>query len=111
MYIELGPVPCGEKCEQLGSNYRPEFARFECQQYKAQLEREFNHLSDISFSIKSFPHDFGTYMEVVVRYDDENEESVDNAFHVDSNSPEKWDNLAKARLEIFRKDNARKDIF
>ncbi|GAF94626.1 unnamed protein product, partial [marine sediment metagenome] len=49
--------------------------------------------------IKSFPHDFGTYSEVVVYFDDEIEGSQDVALEVEGNTPEAWDKQSRTELK------------
>jgi len=41
-YLELGPSPCDEDCEQLGANYDPARARLECRALKRKEERPCN---------------------------------------------------------------------
>ena len=41
------------------------------------------------FAIKSFPHDFGTYREVVVYYDTDDNDPI--AYEVEANLPKTWD--------------------
>jgi hypothetical protein len=48
--------------------------------------------------VKSFPHDFGTYREVIVMYDDENEKEYALALEVEGNVPMNWDEKAKEEL-------------
>ena len=94
-YIELGPTPSGEDCEQLGPNYDSRRAVIECSTYANQLKRMF---PDCRFTVKRFPHDFGTYMEVVVNYDTDSEEETELAYDVDSGYPESWDDTAREQL-------------
>lgn len=85
-YIELGPVPAEEECQAVGmSSYDDAAARAECERYKALLEKKF---PTADFAIKKFNHDFGSYREVVV-YIDDNDDPI--AFHVDRNLPQTWD--------------------
>jgi len=93
-YIELGPTPAGESCAQVGADDYHEKAREECQRYKELLEATFPDPPQGSrFAIKSFPHDFGSYYEVVVWFDDDNEKSVDFAYKVERNLPETWEDV------------------
>ena len=94
-YIELGPTPCGESCEQLGPTYDPGKAETELTVYLHQLERLFP-LS--VFHIKAFRHDFGTYKEVCVIFDGNDAEQVDLAYEIESSYPENWDDDAKNEL-------------
>lgn len=91
-YIELGPSPAGESCVQVGDPDYASKAREECSRYKELLERKFpNPPWGSRFGIKSFPHDFGSYYEVVVHFDDDNDASVDFAYRVEANLPETWE--------------------
>lgn len=93
-YIELGSTPSGENCVQVGKpGYYPEM-RKECQCYRDYLRRLFPIPDDlkmfVDFRIKDFPHDFGTYCEVVIRYHDNIPEAIDFALNVEDNLPEHW---------------------
>jgi len=117
-YIHIGPVPIDESCAQVGrANYRAQ-ARIECRVFKEQLERKF---PDGEFVVKSFPHEFGTYFEVVAYFEDE--ERIDfnfgtyevdrdtkalrareAAFEAEANTPTNWDKEAKAKLADLSDD-------
>jgi hypothetical protein len=89
--ISLGSVPAYEKCEQLGPNYRPEVARAECNRYIAQLRSQFGpEPQGARLFIKRNQHDFGTYLEVEVEFDDNNEAAIDYAFKLEREAPSKW---------------------
>jgi len=98
--LSLGPTPSGETCQQVGSDsYSPRKAVNECREYIAQLTRIFGTPPGTAdFCITSNTHDFGTYRDVAVRYDDNSEEESDFAFKVEANCPELWDDIAKANL-------------
>ena len=42
-------------------------------------------------AIKSNPHDFGTYYEVVCHFDDDDEEAAKYAYRCESEAPSQWD--------------------
>lgn len=68
-YIELGPVPAGEPCAQVGTeNYLAKSLR-ECKVYQRMLERlcPIPQGLPVAFVVRSHPHDFGPYREVSVR--------------------------------------------
>ena len=91
-YIELGPVPANEECAQTGDPDFRKQAMKEGARYIELLKRLFpNELDSCSFQLKSFPHDFGSYFEVVVIYDPDDEESVNFAYNVERNLPETWE--------------------
>ena len=92
-YIELGPVPYDEACQQVGMpGYDRKKAQSECAMYKAQLEKKW---PAASFSVRAFPHDFGTYYEVVVNYNPDDETETDLAYEIESNLPATWDSEFK----------------
>jgi hypothetical protein len=92
-YLTLGSAPYDEDCAQVG---QPNFhvrARFECTVYAHQLNRIFH---DGDFKVKSFPHDFGSYYEVVIYYD---EKSAEYAFEVGHYLPSNWDEESRQQLK------------
>lgn len=91
-YIELGSAPAEEDCAQVGSDNYYEKAKEESKKYISLLEKKFGKYKPLncSFKRKSFPHDFGDYYEVVVTYDSDDEESMNFAYHVESNLPTTW---------------------
>ncbi len=105
-YLTLGPTPCGEACQQVGPTFDPVLARKEMMCYLAQLKRQFPKWEDdgIYFSIKSFPHDFGSYSEVVVMFDDDDEKAMDAAYNVENNLPEFWDVQATAHMPTLNRE-------
>lgn len=97
--LEYGPVPHGEDCEQLGLSYDRNKARRECNAFIRQLTREFGPPPEGAYyKLTSSSHDFGTYHEAGLSYDMDDEKQCDYAYHVESNSPENWDDEAKADL-------------
>lgn len=99
--LSLGPVPSAERCEQVGPDYRPQAARQECRAFINQLKRTFPQWdeTEIDFRIMSHSHDFGTYLDVAVLYDDNAAKQVSLAFHIEANTPDEWDADAIAELE------------
>ena len=98
--LELGPVPTAEDCAQVGTENYHTLARIECAVYKNQLCRMFPKIEESGcvLTIKSNPHDFGTYFEVAIKYDEDNENQIEVAFEVENNQPEYWDEFAKRQL-------------
>jgi hypothetical protein len=96
-YITIGSSPTGELCAQVGSDNYEARARKECVAFKNQLLRVFPNIPDGTYlSVKSFPHDFGSYLEVVCWYDNEDEDSRNYAYNM--NTPEYWDDEAKKEV-------------
>lgn len=104
-WLELGPVPSDEVCEQVGlSEYNPDKARKEVLVYQKQLETQFkDKLNLVKFGVKLFQHDFGPYYEVVVYYNSEDQEAVDAAFEIESSLPKNW--TQESLIELSKKDN------
>lgn len=99
--LELGPVPSMEDCEQVGPNYRPERARLECETHIAQLKRMFPDIPEgVRYIITRNPHSFGTYLEVAIRFDFDNEAQRDYAYMVESDGPENWDTESRKVLGL-----------
>lgn len=97
-YITLGATPAEEPCAQMGSDNYHQLARKESEVYIGQLKRELN--PKLQLGIKQFPHDFGTYMEVVAYFDNDNEEQVAEALRLENNLPGRWDERSRVFLNI-----------
>lgn len=89
-WLELGTTPVNEDCVQVTSKkpYLDEM-RAECRKYIELLRTRFPNFP-VQFSIKSSPHDFGEYLDVVVYFNDAKEEEVNAAYFIESNLPETW---------------------
>jgi len=96
--LNIGPVPCNEPCEQLGPNYDPQRAKAECRAFLNQIERTIPNPTNARLRIVTEHHDFGTYYEVAVSFSDEDEAATEYAYHVESNAPTVWDEIARAEL-------------
>jgi hypothetical protein len=102
-YLELGPVPSNEECYQTGKDDYI-LIRSEASIYKKQLERMF---PDLWFSVKAFDHEFGTYCEVVVYYNPDDEAEVNKVYEVESNLPQNWDLESLKQLEELKIEYAK----
>ncbi len=99
-YIELGPVPAGEPCAQVGTdNYLARSMR-ECEVFRRMLERVFPIPEGlpVKYVIRSHSHDFGTYREVSVRYTGGDPAACNFAFQIESSVPDGWDRVAEQEL-------------
>lgn len=100
-YMEIGPTPYDEDCAQVGSyNYR-ELARKEMNAFINQLNRTFPDANEkgISFKVKWFSHDFGSYGEVCMYWNIDDPIADQYVYAIDSNLPPKWDEEAIKELE------------
>ena len=98
--MNIGPVPTEENAAQVGSADYDEQSRRECRVFLRMLERLYPIPEDTpaSLVVKSFPHDFGSYREVCVRYDESHPEAVEYAFELESDTPAQWDAIARYEL-------------
>lgn len=98
-YISIGSSPTDEPCAQVSSGNYDIQSRKECKAFLHQLRRHFgDEPYGAQLDIKYFPHDFGSYREVVCYYDDEDEEARDYAYKLESETPANWDKEAKEEL-------------
>lgn len=105
-YITLGPVPCDEDCAQVGSPDYAIKARKECRAFINQIRRQHPALVDkiANLNIKSFPHDFGTYYEVVALFDDNSPDETHAAYELENVTPTVWDREARIELGLYPTD-------
>jgi len=94
-YITIGSTPANEECFPVGHA----FSRAETRIYRDQLRREF---PTADLRVKAFPHDFGTYHEVVAYYDNEDEQSIETAYAVEVNANSCWDSIARKELKALK---------
>ena len=99
-FIEISPTPVGEECVQVGQDNYNALNRIETRAFVRQLERMFpNRPEGVVFKTKGYPHDFGTYHEVVAQYPVDDEAAESFAMEVQNQAPKKWDEEARAELE------------
>lgn len=97
--IYLGSSPPEEDCAQVGQEGYHAQARKECRAYINQLYRFLaskghvrNELPEgFILTTKSEPHDFGSYLEVVCKFNANHEGSWDLAQLLDCEGPGTWD--------------------
>lgn len=85
-YIEFDTTPVDEPC--VGINGDMTEAKAEAYRMKELLEKRFPDVNGY-FTIKSMPHDFGSYLEMRFYYDDE-EDGIKEMQHVEANYPQTW---------------------
>lgn len=106
--LNIGSAPFEENCAQLGGRLYEELSRMECAAFKEQIIRK---LGDPPGSarvvVKSFPHDFGSYREVCVVFDDEDEPATEYAYACEASGDPlaKWDCDALDKLEELAKSS------
>jgi hypothetical protein len=100
--LNLSPTPIAEDCAQVGSDNYYQQSKIETTVFKQQLyrmlEAEFDEVK-VTLLTVGHPHDFGTYKDVEISYNENDEASCDQAFWLESNLPEYWDEEAKQMLK------------
>ena len=98
-YTSIGSAPAYESCTQLGTDGYTERARRECRALIRQLIRMHGEPPPgARLAIKSCPHDFGTYYEVVCFFDPGDPEALEYAYRCEDGLPEYWDEAASEEL-------------
>lgn len=90
-YINIGSTPVDEDCLPAG---HPQ-SLAETHVYARQIRREF---PAGRFCVKAFPHDFGTYYEVVAKWDTEGSPEHATAFEAEAEASPVWDDEARREL-------------
>lgn len=105
-YITLGSTPISETCQQIGSpTFDPIKSTKELMAYKHQLQRMFQNIPEgCNFYVRTFKHDFDSYKEVCINYNDEVKAASDYAYNVEENLPENWDEDALKELAETESD-------
>ena len=89
-YLEFECTPSGESCAQVGQEHYYEVGRIEATVLIEQLKEQFG--DTFSASIRSMPHDFGSYYEIRIK-----ESNI--AYEIDANFPEYWTKKSKEMLD------------
>ena len=90
-YFSLGPTPSEEECAQVGQpDYRRK-AMEECQRFIALIRTTLGpEPPGAELAIKSFPHDFGTYYEVVIWFERDAAEAIAYAVRCEDEALTTW---------------------
>jgi hypothetical protein len=101
-YMEIGPTPYDESCAQVGSADYMNKASKELDAYLNQLNRIFSDAQSkgIMFKEKWFNHDFGSYGEICMYWNTDNEVADVYAYEIERSLPSNWDEEAKKELGI-----------
>ena len=103
--INIGSSPYNEPTIQIksGVNYLP-WSIKEIMIFREQLKRQFPRLAEFNcyLHIRQHPHDFGTYAQLEINYNSDNEKSRKMAYTVDGEVPAKWDDIAQAEIDALK---------
>lgn len=92
-------VPHDEPCVQIGSENYSKWSRLEANTLIDQITRQLGEPPrSTRLKVISCPHDFGTYHDVAVVYDDDVEESEEYMLRVESELPCNWDEESRKKL-------------
>lgn len=96
-YVSIGCTPTEESCFPGGHP----LSRAEVCIYMRQLQRTY---PDAHFRVRAFPHDFGTYHEVVAEYDSGDKLAADAAFDAEAGA-DHWDAIARSEyIQLIAKE-------
>ena len=95
--IDLGPVPADEDCIQTADPDYEVKALEECNRWLLLLRASYAEAHGCmpedhgaKLRVRGSSHDFGTYYEVVVRFDEDDHRALQAAFWLESDSPTHW---------------------
>lgn len=99
--FELGTtVPHDEPCSQMGDANFASYSKMEARALMNQILRTFGQPPErTSLRMIACPHDFGTYYDVAVVYDDDSAESQEWMLKVEGELPCNWDSEAIKELK------------
>ncbi len=87
--LELDTTPANEPCQQVGPNYRPEFARIEANAFVCQILHQFPNTDRIKIRVVANYGNYTTY-SVAIYYNPQCEESCQQAFDIEANVLTEW---------------------
>jgi hypothetical protein len=98
-YLTIGSSPAEESCAQVGTDNYLTRSRKECEVFIRYLRRIFGPEPEgAKLYVKSFPHDFGSYLEVCCSYEDSIPAAAEYAYKLEGESPGNWDEEALKEL-------------
>lgn len=107
-FLEVGSAPHEEECVQVDSktDYAPAM-KAECARFIAAIKSKLGVPPEgARLYIKGSPHDFGSYYEVAVKFNVDNEEACNYAYAVEEHAPETWDDTAPFDWKAAQKAEA-----
>lgn len=95
-YTTVGPSPYDESCAELGAPGYMGKAHAECRRFiDAIVSKLGPPPRGAQLAVKGFPHEYGTYYEVVCYFDDANETASEYAYACESQAPATWADTAR----------------
>ena len=91
-FMTIGSSPTDEPCVSVGEPDYSRRAREECNRFIELIRKVLGEEPPgAHLAVKSFPHDFGTYMEVVCYFDEDNPAANEYAYRCEADAPARWD--------------------
>jgi hypothetical protein len=98
-YMEFDTAPSEEKCASVGEDNYYIKAKMEYDALVNQIKQIFGLVPEtVSFRFKGCPHDFGTYYQLMIKYDENNEAAEEYIYKIENEFPKFWDKEAKRQL-------------
>jgi hypothetical protein len=90
--LSIGSPPWDEACAQVGQPDYDQKAREECRRFMRLLRQHLGPEPEgAQLAIKSFPHDFGDYLDVVCWFETGSPASTEYALRCESETPATWE--------------------
>ena len=91
-YVSIGSSPGEEECAQVGTPDYRDRAGIECRRFLDLIRKRLGpEPLGAELKVKSFPHDFGSYLEVVCEFSEEDEDAKSYAYRCEAEAPTKWE--------------------
>lgn len=89
--LYVGPCPAEEEAVQIGEPDYPQRAKAQCRAFIDAIRKTLGSEPEgATLSVASQPHDFGSYYEVVARFDPKVREAAEYAYRVEAKAPTTW---------------------
>jgi len=105
-YLTIGATPCEESCEPVPYKDGGIKAKAECAAFIEAIRRKLGpEPAGAQLRVKSFPHDFGTYYEVVCWYEEDDVEACQYAYRCESDAPTTWADAGLDLPPLFKEND------
>lgn len=108
-YIDIGPTPADEPCAQIGEDDYTSRAVAECRRYARLINRAYPGACAV---VVPHRHDYGTYYEVAVKYDDADIAQAELAYRIEETLPLTWaelETMAEEQTQFIHKETGSTD--
>lgn len=95
----LDTTPTNEPCAQVGTDQYYKNTMAEARAHILQIQAQLTPPLGVTFAIQGHPHDFGTYHQIHVSYNDQIPEHRQYISKLESEAPEDWTSHSKQYLK------------